>query len=127
MPSMTYKLMTRVDYGEDSRHFVDAVYTNNPAHPRLDACEGVYDMDTNVKWWQCSTDELLLDDREYKYFMLCQELVDAKLAPNKRNIIFNKQGEVVLLCNDAEWCRITKTYGSIENYLKHNKQHWIYK
>ena len=124
MPSMTYKLMTRVDYGEDSRHFVDAVYTNNPAHPRLDACEGVYDMDTNVKWWQCSTDELLLDDREYKYFTLCQDIFE---KPNKRNIIFNKQGELVLLCNDAEWCKIAKQYGSIENYLKHNKQHWIYK
>lgn len=110
-----YRLMTRVEYGEDSRHFVDAVYTNNPAHPRLDACEGVYDMDTNVKWWQCSTDELLLDDREYKYFTLCQDIFE---KPNKRNIIFNKQGELVLLCNDAEWCRITKTYGSIENYLK---------
>ena len=113
MKNPAYKLMTRVDYSEDSRHLVLTVYTDEPTHPRLSTCEGVYDMDTNVKWWQCSTDELLLDDREYKYFMLCQELVDAKLAPNKRNIIFNKQGEVVLLCNDAEWCRITKTYGTI--------------
>jgi len=53
-----------------------AVYTNNPAHPRLKTCEGVYDMDTNVKWWQCSTDELLLDDREYKYFTLCQDIFE---------------------------------------------------
>ena len=119
-----YKLMIRAVYGDDSRHFVDAVYTNNPAHPRLDACEGVYDMDTNVKWWQCSTDELLLDDREYKYFTLCQDIFE---KPNKRNIIFNKQGEVVLLCNDVGWCKIAKQYGGIENYLKHNKQHWIYK
>jgi len=95
-----YRLMTRVDYGEDSRHPVLAVYTNNPAHPRLKTCEGVYDMDTNVKWWQCSTDELLLDDREYKYFTLCQDIFE---KPSKRNIIFNKQGELVLLCNDAEW------------------------
>lgn len=50
--------------------------------------------------------------------MLCQELVDDKLVPDKRNIIFNKQGEVVLLCNDAEWFRIAKQYGSIENYFK---------
>ncbi len=118
MPSMTYKLMTRVDYGEDSRHFVDAVYTNNPAHPRLHACEGVYDMDTNVKWWKCSTDDLILDDREYKYFMLCQELVDDKLVPDKRNIIFNKQGEVVLLCNDETHYSLEFVYGSIESYLK---------
>lgn len=121
-----YRLMTRVEYGEDSRHFVDAVYTNNPAHPRLDACEGVYDMDTNVKWWQCSTDELLLDDREYKSFLLCQtieEILDGSnsrisFIPDKRNIVFNKQGEIVLLCNDTEWCKIIKTYGSVENYLK---------
>jgi len=73
-------------------------------------CEGVYDQDTNVKWWQCSTDELLLDDREYKYFTLCQDIFE---KPSKRNIIFNKQGELVLLCNDAEWYRITKTYGTI--------------
>lgn len=112
MPSMTYKLMTRVDYGEDSRHFVLAVYTDNPTHPRSPTCEGVYDMDNNCKWWQCSTDVLLLDDREYKCFMLQQD------EPEKRNIVFNKQGEVVLLCNDAEWCKITKQYGSIENYLK---------
>lgn len=110
-----YKLMTRADYGDDSRHLVQAVYTDDPKHPRLSTCEGVYDQDTNVKWWQCSTDDLLLDDREYKCFMLQQD-EDGK--PEKRNIVFNKQGEVVLLCNDAEWCKITKQYGSIENYLK---------
>lgn len=118
MPSMTYKLMTRVDYGEDSRHLVLAVYTDEPTHPRLHACEGVYDMDTNVKWWKCSTDDLILDDREYKYFMLCQELVDDKLVPDKRNIIFNKQGEVVLLCNDETHYSLEFVYGSIESYLK---------
>ena len=115
MPSMTYKLMTRVDYGEDSRHFVDAVYTNNPAHPRLKTCEGVYDMDTNVKWWQCSTDDLILDDREYKYFTLCQDIFE---KPSKRNIIFNKQGEVVLLCDDETHYSLEFVYGSIESYLK---------
>jgi len=32
--------------------------------------------------------------------------------------VFNKQGEIVLLCNDTEWYRIMKSYGSIENCLE---------
>lgn len=74
MDNTAYKLMTRAEYGEDSRHLVLAVYTVDHTHPRLHACEGVYDMDTNVKWWQCSTDELLLDDREYKYLCCVRSL-----------------------------------------------------
>ena len=118
--------MTRAVYGDDSRHLVQAVYTDDPKHPRLSTCEGVYDQDTNVKWWQCSTDELLVDDREYKSFLLCQTIDESldgnnkriTLTPNKRNIVFNKQNEIVLLCDDAEWCRIMKSYGSIENCLE---------
>ena len=110
-----YKLMTRAVYGDDSRHLVQAVYTDDPKHPRLSTCEGVYDQDTNVKWWQCSTDELLLDDREYKCFMLQQD-EDGK--PEKRNIVFNKQGEVLLLWDDETHYSMEFVYGSIENYLK---------
>ena len=123
-----YKLFTQAQYDDNGtrRHLVNAVYTNDKQHPRLDTCEGVYDQDTNVKWWQCSTDELLIDGREYKSFLLCQtidESVDGNnkritFTPDKRNIVFNKQGGIVLLCNDAEWYRIMKSYGSIENYLK---------
>ena len=123
-----YKLFTQAQYDDNGtrRHLVNAVYTDDKQHPRLDTCEGVYDQDTNVKWWQCSTDELLIDDREYKSFLLCQtidESVDGNnkritFTPDKRNIVFNKQGEVVLLCNDAEWCKIQKSYSSVENYLK---------
>ena len=123
-----YKLFTQAQYDDNGtrRHLVNAVYTNDKQHPRLDTCEGVYDQDTNVKWWQCSTDELLIDDREYKSFLLCQtidESVDGNnkriiFTPDKRNIVFSKQDEIVLLCDDAEWCKIIKTYGSIENYLK---------
>jgi len=127
-----YKLFTQAQYDDNGtrRHLVNAVYTDNSKHPRLDTCEGVYDQETPqsgyIKWWQCSTDELLCDDREYKNFLLCQE-VDEKVdgsnkritfTPDKRNIIFNKRGDIVLLCNDAEWCKIQKYYGSIENYLK---------
>jgi len=69
---------------------------------------------------------LLVDDRKYKSFLLCQtidESVDGNnkritFLPDKRNIVFNKQGEIVLLCNDAEWCKIMKSYGSIENCLE---------
>ena len=66
-----YKLFTQAQYDDNGtrRHLVNAVYTNDKQHPRLDTCEGVYDKDTNVKWWQCSTDELLVDDREYKSFL----------------------------------------------------------
>ena len=58
-----------------------------------------------------------------RVFLLCQtidESVDGnnRFTPDKRNIVFNKQGEIVLLCNDAEWYRIMKSYGSVENYLK---------
>jgi len=123
-----YKLFTQAQYDDNGtrRHLVNAVYTDDKQHPRLDTCEGVYDQDTNIKWWQCSTDELLIDDREYKNFLLCQaidESVDGNnkriiFTPDKRNIIFSKQDEIVLLCDDAEWCKIIKTYGSIENYLK---------
>ena len=123
-----YKLFTQAQYDDNGtrRHLVNAVYTDDPKHPRLPNCEGVYDQDTNVKWWQCSTDELLIDDREYKSFLLCQtidESVDGNnkritFLPDKRNIVFNKQDEIVLLCDDAEWCKIMKSYGSIENCLE---------
>ena len=125
---MMYKLMTQVQYDDNGTHrnLVNAVYTNDPQHPRLSTCEGVYDMDTNIKWWQCSTDELLLDDSEYKSFLLCQtveEVLDGSnsrinFVPDKRNIVFNRQGGVVLLCNDEEWYKILKAYGSIENYIE---------
>lgn len=110
-----YRLMTRVDYSEDSRYFVLAVYTDDSTHPRSPNCEGVYDMGNNSKWWQCSTDKLLSDDREYKYFTLCQDMFE---KPIKRNIIFNKQGEVVLLCDDETHYSLECVYGSIERYLK---------
>ena len=115
-----YKLFTQAQYDDDGtrRHLVNAVYTDDKQHPRLDTCEGVYDQDTNIKWWQCSTDELLIDDREYKSFLLCQAFVDDKMLPTERNIVFNKRGDIVLLCNDAEWCKRMEFYGSIENYLK---------
>jgi hypothetical protein len=121
-----YKLFTQVQYDEYGRHLVDAVYTNDPQHPRTPDVEVCYDQDTNVKWWQCSTDELLCDDREYKNFLLCQEVEETldgsnsriNFVPDKRNIVFNKQGVVVLLCTDTEWYKIQKSYGSIENYLK---------
>ena len=123
-----YKLFTQAQYDANGtrRHLVNAVYTDDPRHPRLDTCEGVYDMDTNIKWWQCSTDELLVDDREYKSFLLCQEVDESvdgnnkliNFTPDKRNIVFNKQGEIVLLCNDTEWYRFMKSYGSIENCLE---------
>lgn len=121
-----YKLFTQVQYDEYGRHLVNAVYTNDPQHPRTPAVGVVYDMDTNSKWWQCSTDELLCDDREYKNFLLCQEVEETldgsnsriNFVPDKRNIVFNKQGVVVLLCTDTEWYKIQKSYGSIENYLK---------
>jgi hypothetical protein len=127
-----YKLFTQAQYDGNGtrRHLVNAVYTDDKQHPRLDTCEGVYDQETpqsgHVKWWQCSTDELLVDDREYKSFLLCQavdEGVDGNnkritFTPDKRNIVFNKQGEIVLLCNDTEWYRIMKSYGSIENCLE---------
>ena len=114
---MMYKLFTQVQYDDNNthRHLVNAVYTNDKQHPRLATCEGVYDMDNNCKWWQCSTDVLLLDDREYKYFTLCQDMFE---KPIKRNIIFNKQGEVVLLWDDETHYSMEFVYGSIENYLK---------
>lgn len=115
-----YKLFTQAQYDDNGtrRQLVNAVYTDDKQHPRLDTCEGVYDQDTNVKWWQCSTDELLCDDREYKSFLLCQAFVGDKLLPIKRNIVFNKKGEIVLLCNDTLWYKLISDYGSIENYLK---------
>lgn len=121
-----YKLFTQVQYDEYGRHLVDAVYTNDPQHPRTPDVEVCYNQDTNVKWWQCSTDELLCDDREYKNFLLCQEVEETldgsnsriNFVPDKRNIVFNKQGVVVLLCTDTEWYKIQKSYGSVENYLK---------
>ena len=123
-----YKLFTQAQYDDNGtrRHLVNAVYTDDPTHPRPPHTEPCYDQDTNVKWWQCSTDELLVDDREYKSFMLCQavdESVDGNnkritFTPNKRNIVFNKQDEIVLLCNDTEWCKIMKSYGSIESCLE---------
>ena len=123
-----YKLFTQAQYDDNGthRHLVNAVYTDDKQHPRLPTCEGAYDQDTNVKWWQCSTDELLCDDREYKNFLLCQEVEEVldgsnsriTFVPDKRNIVFNKKGDIVLLCNDTEWCRLMKSYGSIENYLK---------
>ena len=121
-----YKLFKQAVWDENGRQLVNAVYTDDSTQPRQPHAEPCYDMDTNVKWWQCSTDELLIDDREYKNFLLCQtidESVDGNnkritFTPDKRNIVFNKQDEIVLLCNDDEWCRIIKTYGSIENYLE---------
>jgi len=123
-----YKLFTQAQYDDNGtrRHLVNAVYTDDSTHPRQPYTSPCYDMDTNVKWWQCSTDELLVDDRKYKSFLLCQtidESVDGNnkritFLPDKRNIVFNKQGEIVLLCNDTEWYRIMKSYGSIENCLE---------
>ena len=119
-----YKLFTQAQYDDNGtrRHLVNAVYTDDKQHPRLGTCEGVYDQDTNIKWWQCSTDELLCDDREYKSFLLCQTIDENNkqvlFTPDKRNIVFNKKGKVVLLCNDTEWFRIMKSYGSIENCLE---------
>ena len=127
-----YKLLTQAQYDDNGtrRHLVNAVYTDDPKHPRLPNCEGVYDQETpqsgHVKWWQCSTDDLLVDDRKYKSFLLCQEVEESvdgnnkriTFTPNKRNIVFNKQGEIVLLCNDTEWYRFMKSYGSIENCLE---------
>jgi len=123
-----YKLFTQAQYDDNGTrtNLVNAVYTNDQQHPRTPDVEVCYDQDTNIKWWQCSTDELLCDDREYKNFLLCQEVEETldgsnsriNFVPDKRNIVFNKQGEIVLLCNDTEWYRIIKSYGSIENYLK---------
>ena len=118
-----YKLFKQAVWDENGRQLVNAVYTDDSTHPRQPHTEPCYDMDTNVKWWQCSTDELLIDDREYKNFLLCQtidESVDGnnRFTPDKRNIVFNKQGEIVLLCNDTEWYKIMKSYGSIENCLE---------
>ena len=125
-----YKLFKQAVWDEHGRQLVNAVYTDDPTHPRPPHTEPCYDIETpqsgHVKWWQCSTDELLVDDREYKSFLLCQtidESVDGNnkritFTPNKRNIVFNKQNEIVLLCDDAEWCRIMKSYGSIENCLE---------
>ena len=121
-----YKLFKQAVWDEHGRQLVNAVYTDDPTHPHPPHTEPCYDTDTNVKWWQCSTDELLCDDREYKSFLLCQtidESVDGNnkritFAPDNRNIVFNKKGEIVLLCNDTEWCRIIKSYGSIENCLE---------
>jgi hypothetical protein len=39
-------------------------------------------------------------------------------VPDKRNIVFNRQGDIVLLCNDTEWCKIMESYGCIENYVE---------
>ena len=126
--AVMYKLFTQEQYDANGtrRHLMNAVYTDDPTHPRLSTCEGVYDQDTNIKWWQCSTDELLVDDREYKNFLLCQEVEESvdgnnkriTFTPDKRNIVFNNKGEIVLLCDDAEWCKIMKSYGSIENCLE---------
>lgn len=121
-----YKLLKQAVWDENGRQLVNAVYTDDSTHPRQPHTEPCYDMDTNVKWWQCSTDELLVDDREYKSFLLCQEVeekVDGNnklinFTPDKRNIVFNKKGDVVLLCDDTDWYRITRAYGSVENYLK---------
>lgn len=118
-----YKLFKQAVWDENGRQLVNAVYTDDSTQPRQPHTEPCYDMDTNVKWWQCSTDELLIDDREYKNFLLCQtidESVDGnnRFTPNKRNIVFNKQDEIVLLCDDAEWYKIMKSYGSIENCLE---------
>jgi hypothetical protein len=127
-----YKLFKQAIWDEHGRQLVNAVYTDDLTHPRSLYTEPCYDQDTPqsgyIKWWQCSTDEVLCDDREYKNFLLCQtidEIVDGNnkritLTPDKRNIVFNKRGELVLLCNDTEWFRIMKSYGSIENYLKTN-------
>lgn len=123
-----YKLFTQTQYDDNGtrRSLVNAVYTNDPQHPRTPDVEVCYDQDTNILWWQCSTDDLLCDDREYKNFLLCQtveEVLDGSnsritFVPDKRNIVFNKQGDIVLLCDDAEWYKIIKVFGSIENYLK---------
>ena len=125
-----YKLFKQAVWDENGRQLVNAVYTDDSTHPRQPYTSPCYDIETqqsgHVKWWQCSTDELLVDDREYKSFLLCQEIgesVDGNnkrttFTPDKRNIVFNKQDEIVLLCDDAEWCKIIKTYGSVENYLK---------
>ena len=125
-----YKLFKQAVWDENGRQLVNAVYTDDSTHPRQPHTEPCYDIETpqsgHVKWWQCSTDELLIDDREYKSFLLCQEVEESvdgnnkriTFTPNKRNIVFNKQDEIVLLCDDAEWCKIIKTYGSIENYLE---------
>lgn len=113
-----YKLFKQAIWDEHGRQLVNAVYTDDPTHPRPPHTEPCYDSDTNVKWWQCSTDEFKCDGREYIGFLLHQHLNNCEYYPAKRNIVFNKKGEIVLLCNDTEWFRIMKSYGSVENYLK---------
>ena len=68
----------------------------------------------------------IVDNTGYENYLLCQaidESVDGNnkrvtFTPDKRNIVFNKQDEIVLLCDDTEWVRIMKSYGSIENCLE---------
>ena len=82
-----YKLFTQAQYDDNGTHrqLVNAVYTDDPKHLHLPTCEGVYDIDTNVKWWQCSTDELLIDDREYKNFLLCQTIDESVDGNNNKS------------------------------------------
>ena len=51
-----YKLFKQAVWDENGRQLVNAVYTDDSTHPRQPHTEPCYDMDTNVKWWQCSTD-----------------------------------------------------------------------
>jgi len=113
-----YKLFKQAIWDDNGRQLVNAVYTDDPTHPRPPHTEPCYDQDTNVKWWQCSTDELKCDGREYIGFLLHQHLNNCEYYPAKRNIIFNKQGNVVLLCDDETYWSLESVYMGIENYLK---------
>ena len=113
-----YKLFKQAVWDENGRQLVNAVYTDDPTHPRPPRTEPCYDQDTNVKWWQCSTDEFKCDGRKYIGFLLHQHLNNGEWYPAKRNIVFDKNGTVVLLCDDETCWSIDSVYGSIENYLK---------
>jgi hypothetical protein len=113
-----YKLFKQAVWDENGRQLVNAVYTDDSTQPRQPHTEPCYDTDTNVKWWQCSTDEFKCDGRKYIGFLLHQHLNNGEWYPAKRNIVFDKNGTVVLLCDDETCWSIDSVYGSIENYLK---------
>jgi hypothetical protein len=111
-----YKIFKQVEYDEDSRWLVEAVYTDSVNEPRLLAQDGCdtpcYDQDANIRWYRCSIDVLTFDkDDEYKCFELVKHI-------GCRRIVFDKREEIVLLCTDDEWRKAMKVYGSIEKYIK---------
>lgn len=91
-----YKLFKQAVWDEQGRQLVNAVYTDDPTHPRPPHTEPCYDQDTNIRWWQCSTDEFKCDGRKYIGFLLHQHLHNGEWYPVKRNIVFDKDGCVVL-------------------------------